>query len=224
MDNYFFDTIENANNFVNEKTRDWEVLETKVAFAIKDNLINQEHFSFRDTTNKLHYDISIFQYTDQCEVQISWFKYNNLVLACENEDMETFNEEILLEHSEKAIIVAFKNAIFKDNIEMVRTFVERKLITDKTMRESPLRTATIKDSKNVFFYLIGLFTKESDLIAQILWNNAKGILEKINEGESWRNIIFVEPYISHYWVHYLLEKKSNETIDFYKNIIKYHTD
>lgn len=79
MNSYFFYTIENAKVFVNQKTRDWEVLETKVAFAIVDNLINQEHYSFRDTTNNLHYDISIFQYLDQCEVQISSFKYNNLI-------------------------------------------------------------------------------------------------------------------------------------------------
>lgn len=220
MNNHFFDTIENARDFVNEISRDWEVLETRVVVKIKDNIINQEHFSFRDATNRLHYDISIFQYTCQSEVQISNFKYNNLVVVCENEDLETFNEEILLEHSEKAIILAFKHAIYNDNIIMVRTFVERNLITDETMRESPLRTATIWDSQNSFFYLIERFTKNSDLIAQILWNNAKGILEKINESDYWKNEIFVEPYISHHWVYSLLENKSNETIDFYKNIIK----
>ena len=219
MNNHFFDTIENARDFVNQKTRDWEVLETKVAFAIVDNLINQEHYSFRDTTNNLRYDISIFQYSDQCEVQISWFKYNNLVEACKKEDMNAFNEEILLSHSEKAIILAFKYAIYNDNIEMVERFVVHKLITDQTMKESPLRTATIHDSYNCFFYLLDHFIKSNDLLAQILWNNARMILEKINETDNWRKIVLAEPYKSHDWVTYLLAKKSNETIDFYKKLI-----
>jgi hypothetical protein len=220
MNNHFFDTIENARGFVNEKSRDWEILESRVLFTIKDNIIYQEHFSFRDVTNKLHYDISIFQYAGKSEVKISSFKYNKLVTACQNDDLETFNKEILLDHSENAFIISFKHAIFNDNIVMARTFVERKLITDETMKESPLRTATLFDSQNCFFFLFERFTKKSDLIAQILWNNAKGILEKINKSDYWKNKIFVEPYISHNWVYYLLEKKSNETIDFYKTIIK----
>jgi hypothetical protein len=220
MNNHFFDTIENARDFVKEKSRDWEILESRVLYTIKDNIINQEHFSFRDVTNKLHYDISIFQYADKSEVKISSFKYNKLVTACQNDDLETFNKEILLDHSENAFILAFRHAIFNDNIVMARTFVERKLITDETMKESPLRTATLFDSQNCFFFLFERFTKKSDLIAQILWNNAKGILEKINKSDYWKNEIFVEPYISHNWVYYLLEKKSNETIDFYKTIIK----
>jgi len=223
MKKTFFE-IEEARDFVKEISKDWTKVDSKVVLNIDEKIINQEHFTFKDTKYRMQYNISILEYYDFIEVHESSFRYNNLVLACENEDIETFNEELLKPQTQKSIILAFKYAIYNDNLEMVKTFVERNLITDETMRESPLRTATIKDSKNAFFYLIEIFTKESDLIAQILWNNAKVILEKINESESWKNIIFIEPYLSHHWVHYLLEKKSNETIDFYKNIIKYQND
>ena len=216
-----FNSISEAKDFVNHKSKDWTKIDCKIRFMIDDKIVTQEHLTFEDKNSRTQYNISIIEYLDFTEVHENSFSYNDLVLSCINEDMESFNNALLLPQTNKAIILAFKHAIYNDNLEMVSKFLKNDLINQDMMgNESPLRTATIHDSKECFFYLLDFFEKHNDVLAQILWNNAKKTLEKINGSTFWRNMIFVEPYTTDNWVYYLLEKKSNEAIELYKKIIE----
>ncbi len=212
-----FDSLSEAREYIAKLSNEVKKVDGFRFTHIDKDLLSTEYFSFISGNRK--YEIELLEYPDRFTVWINDYFIDKLVEACQNNDLVQFEVEIKEPHSDRAIILAFKSCIYHDNFEMVKKFIEYGMFTENTMKESPLRTATIHDSYNCFFYLLEHVSRYNDLLAQILHNNAKKILRRILENNHLKEMILAEPFISNDWVSRLVAKKSNEAIELYK---EYH--
>jgi hypothetical protein len=219
----FFNTEEQARKYIEMKSRGFQIISPHtlmvIAFPPSEEIFKQEHFHFYDLNTDSKYHFSLLHRPTTIEVTSTQQKMSRLVYACEIGDIDLFNQTIFSTNSEKTIALAFKVSIYGDHVKLVKLFVDNNYIENVHLFESPITSATLKDSINSFLFLLSKFEIPSNILAHILRHNSKNILNYILNDQQMSDTIFCSKFRDTEWVQRLITKSeyNNETIDIYRN-------
>jgi hypothetical protein len=215
-----FANMQSARNYIKENTIGFDIIAPKTLFIIEDGVIEQEHLSFYDKNEETKIHFSIVRRTDRVELSFEKQKMSKLVHACETGNINLFEEYISKRNYESTLALAFKQAIYNDQLEIVTKFIDGKYLSNVKLYQNPIITSTIFDSVKSYKFLIKHFDIPIEILSNILRHNSINILkETISNKEICHNIINSKTQNTG-WVKRLEKELENEAVKIYTWYLK----
>lgn len=211
-----FKTKKEAQDFLYEKMKNCNQIQTEVMVTFADGILSQEHYSFFDFDLNGNYNASIFENKNGFQVDINFKKHSEFVLAAEVGDLNLFKEQLQKKQSANALSLAFNLAILRERLNILQFYYTEDYIKNLTLYEKPLITAAKNNAINSFQFFIRKGEQlPNEVLAQIFHNDSALIMTfLIQDGELSKEIL--NERFQTEWTMKGLLRKDNESTRLFK--------
>lgn len=214
---HYFKTENEARKFAIKQTQGLQKIDTEILTVLAEGIIYQEHSSYFNFDSNVRYNISLVQFHDRYEIEISTKKYSLMVLAAEIGDLKLFKEEFAKRPSNEALSLAFVTAIQNEKLNILQFYFDTDIVKNISLFKEPIFTATRGDKINSFeFFLRKDMKLPKEILGPIFQDNSVLILRFIIQHPVLSKEILEEKFKTT-WAIDCLRKKDNEATRMFKN-------
>ena len=176
----WYDSIEEAREFICAATLGMEVIGPKTLYVdYPGNVKFVESVAFIELTKLMKHEFVINVSNGIFEVKESQEPVNLFNEYCRWGHLEEFKSELNKPGNSKYRLRGFLSAIYGDQVEIVKYFIDHILFPVEVLYNSPLYECVRMDSVNSFRFLAQHFQPQEQLLPYILERDALGILKYI---------------------------------------------
>ncbi|WP_332019840.1 hypothetical protein [Kaistella sp.] len=175
-----YESLEEAHEYIDERTVGMESIDPHtVAVNYSDHVKFVETLAFIDLTTLIKYEYiislnnSVYEVQEKKKAVILFHEY------CRWGHFEEFKSELNKPGNSKYRLPGFLSAIYGDQVEIVKYFIDHSLFSVELLYNSPLYECVRMDSVKSFRFLVQQFEPQEQMLPYILEKDAFEILKYI---------------------------------------------